>query len=88
MCKIIVWRDLEKYLVLFYSFLSFLFENTNYYICTSNDEGFCFHVYDALNHGSTVLAMHLPIFEELYSDNENIIVFESEEKIINYVEKL
>ena len=69
-------------------FLSFLYENTDYFICTSIDEGFCFPVMDALEHGSTVLAISLPVFEELYSDNDNIILFNNENNMLEHVRNL
>ena len=70
------------------SFLSFLYESIDYFVCTSTDEGFCFPVMDALHHGALVLALQLTVFTELYENNDRIILFEDEHDMIEYVKKI
>ena len=53
-------------------------------VCTSDDEGFCYPVYDALRVGKTVLAFNLPVFQELYCGYKNLILFETENDLIRY----
>ena len=70
------------------SFLSFLYENVDYFVCTSTDEGFCFPVMDALHHGAMVLALQLDVFIELYENQDKILLFDNEYDMIEYVKEI
>ena len=52
-------------------------------LCTSDDEGFCYPVYDALKNGKTVIAFELPIFLELYNSIDNLILCKTEKQFLD-----
>lgn len=67
--------------------LRILLKNSDFLICTSNDEGLCYPVLDALDFNLKVLSLDLPVFREMYS-GKNITIFENEKKYLDYIKKL
>jgi hypothetical protein len=66
-------------------FLSFLYEKVDYVISTSTVEGLCFPVKDAVHQGTNVLALNIPVFDELYKNNDLVTLFDDEQSLLEYV---
>ena len=67
------------------AYLSFLYEKVDYFIITSTAEGLSFPVADAVDHGTIVLALKLPVFYDLYNNNDKVILFDTEKNFLDYI---
>jgi hypothetical protein len=68
--------------------LSLLYGKVNYVVSTSTDEGLCFPVKDAVHHCTKVLALNIPVFDELYKNNDLVTLFENEQNMLKYIENI
>ena len=64
------------------------YEKVDYFIITSTNEGLSFPVADAVNHGTLVLALKLPVFYDLYNNNDRVVLFDTEKNLLDYISLL
>ena len=69
----------------FLHYLSFLYNNVDYLVSSSIEEGLCFPVKDAVYHGVKVLALRISVFDELYKNNDLVSLFDNEQSMLDYV---
>ena len=67
--------------------LLLLLKDSNYFICTSTNEGLSYPVLDALYFKLNVLALDIPVFREIYEDKK-LIYFENEKIYIEFIKDL
>lgn len=65
--------------------LSFIYNNVDFLVSSSTEEGFCFPVKDAVHHGVNVLALRIPVFDELYKNNDLVTLFDNEQSMLEYI---